>query len=92
MILLYCSKCNILIEVKMFSCAEKQFPLYASGNVIHGIGRGSKQLGFPTGKHVSVVNWLELAWIRFLLNWLAMLYLLGINNNMAHHKTYFIKD
>ncbi len=29
--------------------SEKIFPLYFHGNVIHGFGRGSKQLGIPTG-------------------------------------------
>ncbi|KAI8870527.1 riboflavin kinase [Ramicandelaber brevisporus] len=28
--------------------AQKQFPVFVTGTVVHGFGRGSKQLGFPT--------------------------------------------
>lgn len=34
---------------------ESEYPLYISGEVIHGFGRGSKQLGYPTA-NLSVEN------------------------------------
>lgn len=29
-----------------------EFPLYAKATVVTGFGRGSKQMGIPTGKHI----------------------------------------
>lgn len=36
--------------------AEKEFPFYASGVVVKGFGRGSKDLGIPTGQYNYLNN------------------------------------
>lgn len=40
-----------------------EFPLYAKATVVTGFGRGSKQMGIPTGKHMLVTFVLQhLSW------------------------------
>jgi len=40
----------------MVEAASKSLPFYAKGLVVAGFGRGSKQLGIPTGNTANVAH------------------------------------
>jgi riboflavin kinase len=43
------------LEIVGPNVPEAPFPIFISGAVQHGFGRGSKELGCPTGKHKTTV-------------------------------------
>ena len=46
---------------------ESPFPFGMKGTVVKGYGRGSKQLGIPTGKNKKVYSFISLCMRRFSL-------------------------